>query len=186
VVAAAPWPRPRGGARRRILRQDHRERLRMNALDLGVRIGRWAVTTHTPPFSNSLRIASSANPAGMEVLEQTAIKFPGFSPFRRVGLLDRSVSERREPAYDCQLNVLDYSGFPRRLPAAKKLRPGFGRGQLADLCEAEGPLGCAETNASLRLASTVPAASLTGAAAAYRCARRRRKYAKLLRGSRGE
>jgi hypothetical protein len=63
-------------------------------------------------------------------MQQTGIKFPGFSPFRRVGLLDRSVSERREPAHDCQLNVVDYSGFPRRLPTAKKLRPGFG-GSLA-------------------------------------------------------
>jgi hypothetical protein len=75
-------------------------------------------------------IANSANPAGRKVLEQTGIKFPGFSPFRRVGLLDRSVLERREPAYDCQLNVADYSGFPRRWPAAKELRPGFG-GSLA-------------------------------------------------------
>jgi len=84
-------------------------------------------------------IANSANPAGRGVLEQTGIKFPGFSPFRRVGLLYRSVSERREPAYDCRLNVVDYSGFPCRLPAAKKVaarlwgkpgraRTGLGRG----------------------------------------------------------
>jgi hypothetical protein len=37
--------------------------------------------------------------------------------------------------------------------------------QLADVCEAGGPLGCAEMKASLRLAKTVPA-SLNGAAAA--------------------
>jgi hypothetical protein len=44
--------------------------------------------------------------------------------------------------------------------------------QLADLCEAEGLLGCAEMKASLRLAKTVPA-SLTGAAAALRYVRQR-------------
>ena len=41
---------------------------------------------------------------------------------------------------------------------------------MADLCEAEGPLGCAEMKASLRLAKTV-SASLTGAAAALRYVR---------------
>ena len=44
--------------------------------------------------------------------------------------------------------------------------------QLADLCEAEGPLGCAEMKASLKLAKTVPA-SLNGVAAALRYVRER-------------
>jgi hypothetical protein len=44
--------------------------------------------------------------------------------------------------------------------------------QLAHLCEAEGPLGCAEMKASHRLARTVPV-SLNGAAAALRYVRER-------------
>src|SRR3979411_2774268 len=53
----------------------------------------------------------------------------------------------------------------RELRRARKGKRAALEAQLADLCEAEGPLGCAEMTASLRLAKTVPA-SLTGAAAA--------------------
>ena len=57
----------------------------------------------------------------------------------------------------------------RRAPRGRRADP---EAQLAGLCEAEGPLGCAEMKASLRLAKTVPA-SLTGAAAALRYVRER-------------
>ena len=60
----------------------------------------------------------------------------------------------------------------RELRRARKGRRAALEAQLADLCEAEGPLGCAEMKASLRLAKTVPA-SLTGAAAALRYVRER-------------
>ena len=60
----------------------------------------------------------------------------------------------------------------RKLRRACKGRRAALEAQLADLCEAEGPLGCAEMKASLRLAKTV-AASLTGAAAALRYVRER-------------
>jgi len=53
----------------------------------------------------------------------------------------------------------------RELRRAREGRRAALEAQLADLCEAEGPLGCAEMKASLRLAETVPA-SLNGAAAA--------------------
>jgi hypothetical protein len=49
----------------------------------------------TPPLPSGRR--HCANPAGREVLEQTVIIFAGFSRFAASGLLDRSVSERREP-----------------------------------------------------------------------------------------
>jgi hypothetical protein len=58
----------------------------------------------------------------------------------------------------------------RELRRARKGRRAALEAQLADLCEAEGPLGWAEMKASLRLAKTVPA-SLTGAAAALRYVR---------------
>ena len=57
----------------------------------------------------------------------------------------------------------------RELRRARKGRRAALEAQLADLCEAEGPL---EMKASLRLAKTVPA-SLTGAAAALRYVRER-------------
>ena len=60
----------------------------------------------------------------------------------------------------------------RELRRARKGRRAALEAQLAHLCEAEGPLGCAEMKASLRLAKTVPA-SLTGAAAALRYVRER-------------
>jgi len=66
----------------------------------------------------------------------------------------------------------------RRLLAEQELRRApRGRqadleAQLVGLCDAEGPLGRAEMNASLRLAKTVPA-SLNGAAAALRYVRER-------------
>ena len=60
----------------------------------------------------------------------------------------------------------------RELRRARKGRRAALEARLADLCEAEGPLGCAEMKASLRLAKTVPA-SLTGAAAALRYVRER-------------
>ena len=60
----------------------------------------------------------------------------------------------------------------RELRRARKGRRAALEALLADLCEAEGPLGCAEMKASLRLAKTVPA-SLTGAAAALRYVRER-------------
>ncbi|HEV7432145.1 MAG TPA: hypothetical protein VGN77_03815 [Steroidobacteraceae bacterium] len=60
----------------------------------------------------------------------------------------------------------------RELRRACKGRRVALEAQLADLCEAEGPLGCAEMKASLWLAKTVPA-SLTGAAAALRYVRER-------------
>jgi hypothetical protein len=60
----------------------------------------------------------------------------------------------------------------RELRRAPRSRRAVLEAQLADLCEAEGPLGCAEMKASLRLAKTVPA-SLTGAAAALRYVRER-------------
>jgi len=60
----------------------------------------------------------------------------------------------------------------RELRRASRGRRAMLEAQLADLCEAEGPLGCAEMMASLRLAKTVPA-SLTGAAAALRYVRER-------------
>ena len=60
----------------------------------------------------------------------------------------------------------------RELRRARKGRRAALEARLAHLCEAEGPLGCAEMKASLRLATTVPA-SLTGAAAALRYVRER-------------
>jgi hypothetical protein len=57
----------------------------------------------------------------------------------------------------------------RRAPSGR--RAGL-EAQMVGLCEAEGPLGCAEMKASLRLAKTVPA-SLNGAAAALRYVRER-------------
>ena len=60
----------------------------------------------------------------------------------------------------------------RELRRARKGRRAALEAQLADLCETEGALGCAEMKASLRLAKTVPA-SLTGAAAALRYVRER-------------
>jgi hypothetical protein len=60
----------------------------------------------------------------------------------------------------------------RELRRARKGRRAALEARLADLCEAEGALGCAEMKASLRLAKTVPA-SLTGAAAALRYVRER-------------
>ena len=60
----------------------------------------------------------------------------------------------------------------RELRRARKGRRAALEAQLADLCEAEGLLGCAEMKASLRLAKTV-LASLTGAAAALRYVRER-------------
>jgi hypothetical protein len=60
----------------------------------------------------------------------------------------------------------------RELRRACKGRRAALEAQLVDLCEAEGPLGCAEMKVSLRLAKTVPA-SLTGAAAVLRYVRER-------------
>jgi hypothetical protein len=60
----------------------------------------------------------------------------------------------------------------RELRRARMGRRAVLEAQLADLCEAEGPLGCAKMKASLRLAETVPA-SLNGAAAALRYVRER-------------
>jgi hypothetical protein len=60
----------------------------------------------------------------------------------------------------------------RELRRARMGRRAALEAQLADLCEVEGPLGCAEMKASLRLAETVPA-GLTGAAAALRYVRER-------------
>ena len=60
----------------------------------------------------------------------------------------------------------------RELRHARKGRRVALETQLADLCEAERPLGCGEMKASLRLAKTVPV-SLTGAAAALRYVRER-------------
>jgi hypothetical protein len=62
----------------------------------------------------------------------------------------------------------------RELRRAHKGRRATLEAQLADLCEAEGPLGCAEMKASLRLAKTVPASrSGCGAALCARALRRR-------------
>ena len=60
----------------------------------------------------------------------------------------------------------------RELRCARKGRRVALETQLAALCEAEGRLGRIEMQASLRLATTVPA-SLTGAAAALRYVRER-------------
>jgi hypothetical protein len=60
----------------------------------------------------------------------------------------------------------------RELRCARKGRRAELEARLAGLCEAEGPLGCAEMKASLRLAKTVPA-SLNGAAATLRYVRER-------------
>jgi hypothetical protein len=60
----------------------------------------------------------------------------------------------------------------REFRSARKGRRAELEARLAGLCEAEGPLGCAEMKASLRLAKTVPA-SLNGAAAALRYVRER-------------
>ena len=60
----------------------------------------------------------------------------------------------------------------RELRRAPRARRGVLEAQLADLCEAERLLGCAERKASLRLARAVPA-NLNGAAAALRYVRER-------------
>jgi hypothetical protein len=60
----------------------------------------------------------------------------------------------------------------RELRRAPRGRRADLEARLVGLCEAEGPLGCVEMKASLRLAKTVPA-SLNGAAAALRYVRER-------------
>ena len=83
-----------------------------------------------------------------------------------------AIEDHRRDFEELQRLLAEQDAAERELRRARKGRRAALEAQLADLCEAEGALGCAEMKASLRLAKTVPA-SLTGAAAALRYVRER-------------
>jgi hypothetical protein len=86
-------------------------------------------------------------------------------------ILDAIEGHRRDFA-ELRRLLAEQDAAERELRCARKGRRAELEARLAGLCEAEGPLGCAEMKASLRLAKTVPA-SLNGAAAALRYVRER-------------
>ena len=80
-----------------------------------------------------------------------------------------AIEDHRRDFEELRRLLAEQDAAERELRRACKGRRAALEAQLADLCEAEGPLGCAEMKASLRLARTVPT-SLSGRGAAL-CAR---------------
>jgi hypothetical protein len=83
-----------------------------------------------------------------------------------------AIEGHRRAFEELQRLLAEQDAAERELRRAPRGRRAELEAKLKGLCDAEGPLGCAEMKASTRLASTVPA-SLKGAAAALHYVRER-------------